>query len=188
MCTNQIDVRTTRLWLRAPRDGDAERLHALLANWAVIRWLSAPPWPYTLAHAREWIAARDAASTGLIPAAITLDGGLIGVITAIRKPQSAIQREAGYNLGYWIGEPFWGRGYMSEAAHGFLAHVFATISDDVIHSGALKDNAASLRIQEKLGFARWGEGMGFSNPHQKDVWHTNTVLTRASFARCANAA
>ena len=181
----QPDIRTARLQLRPPRDGDAERLHALLANWSVIRWLSAPPWPYTIVHACEWIAASKATSADFIPTVILLDGELIGVITAIRKPQSAIQREAGYNLGYWIGEPFWGRGYMSEAARGFLKQVFATIPDDVIYSGAFKDNAASLRIQQKLGFERWGEGMGFSNPHQKDILHANTMLTRARFAASA---
>lgn len=182
MSDNHIDLHTARLQLRPPRQSDAERLHALLANWAVIRWLSAPPWPYTLDHAREWVIAREKAGPDFIPAVIARDGDLIGVITALRKPQSAIQREAGYNLGYWLGEPFWGHGYMSEAARGFLGHVFATIPDDTVHSGALKDNAASLRIQEKLGFTCWGEGTGFSNPLQQDVLHTNTVLTRDRFA------
>jgi RimJ/RimL family protein N-acetyltransferase len=71
---------------------------------------------------------------------------------------------------------------MSEAACGFFHHVFATISDNAIYSGAFRDNAASLRIQEKLGFERYGEAMSFSNPHQKNMAHVNTVLTRARFA------
>ena len=55
-------------------------------------------------------------------------------------------------------------------------------ADDTIFSGAFVDNAASLRIQEKLGFTRDGEAMSFSNPHGKDVLHVNTSLTRARFA------
>lgn len=59
--------------------------------------------------------------------------------------------------------------------------MFAAIPDDTIFSGAFVGNAASLRIQENLGFVRDGEGMFFSNPHGKDVLHVNTSLTRGRF-------
>jgi len=177
----QIDVRTAWLRLRPPRDSDAERLYALFCNWEVMRWLSSPPWPYELEHARGFIDARKVPHSDFITAAIVLDDALIGIIDAIVKPASAIQRERGYAIGYWLGQPYWGRGYMSEAARGFNAHVFATIPDDTIYSGAFRDNAASLRIQEKLGFERYGEAMSFSNPHGKDVPHVNTSLARADF-------
>ena len=117
-----------------------------------------------------------------ITAAIVLDDALIGVIDALLKEPSALQRECGYAIGYWLGQPFWGRGYMTEAARRFFQHVFATITDDTIYSGAFRDNAASLRIQEKLGFERDGEGISFSNTHQRDMAHINTALTRARFA------
>ena len=178
----QIDKRTARLSLRPPRESDAERLHELFANWEIIRWLDSPPWPYRPEHAREFIEVRKLPSTDFITAAIVLDGALIGFIDALLKPQSVLQRTRGYAIGYWIGQPFWGRGYVSEAARGFLAHVFAAIPDDAIYSGAFRDNAASLRIQEKLGFERDGEAVSFSNPHQRNVAHVNTVLTRARFA------
>lgn len=71
---------------------------------------------------------------------------------------------------------------MSEAARGFIAHVFATIPDETIFSGAFVDNVASLRIQGKLGFTRDGEGLFYSNPNGKDVLHVNTSLTRGRFA------
>ena len=178
----QIDVRTRRLWLRPPCESDAEQLYALFANWDVVRWLSAPPWPYAPDDARFFINARKASSPECITAAIILDNALIGIIDAIIKPASTVQRERGYAIGYWIGQPYWGRGYMSEAARAFIAHVFATIPDETIYSGAFVDNAASLRIQEKLGFTRDGEATSFSNPHGKDVLHVNTSLTRARFA------
>ena len=66
--------------------------------------------------------------------------------------------------------------------------MFATIPDDAIYSGAFSDNVTSLQIQEKLGFERYGEAMSFSNPHQKDMTHINTVLTRAQFAAVTAAA
>ena len=165
----QIDVRTRRLWLRPPRASDADRLYALFNNWEVIRWLDAPPWPYRPEHARFFVSERNKSNPDFITAAIIHDDALIGVIDAVLKPASTIQRKPGYSIGYWIGQPCWGHGYMSEAAHGFIAHVFATIPDDITFSGAFADNVASLGIQEKLGFARDGEAMSFSNPHGKDV-------------------
>jgi RimJ/RimL family protein N-acetyltransferase len=179
---NQIDVRTARLWLRPPREMDVERLYQLIANWEVMRWHSSPPWPYALEDARDFVSQRKSPSADCITAAIVLDDELIGIIDAFLKQPSALQRERGYAIGYWIGQPFWGRGYMSEAAGGFFTHVFAAIRDDVIYSGAFSDNAASLRIQEKLGFERCGEAVAFSNTHQKDMHHVNTVLTRARFS------
>jgi RimJ/RimL family protein N-acetyltransferase len=104
------------------------------------------------------------------------------------KPASPLQSEPGYAVGYWLGQPYWGHGYMSEAARGFIAYVLATIPDDAIYSGAFRDNAASLRVQEKLGFERCGEAVSFSNPHQQDMHHVNTVLTRARFAAVTAAA
>jgi RimJ/RimL family protein N-acetyltransferase len=178
----QIDVRMRRLHLRTPRESDADRLYALFNNWEVMRWLSSPPWPYTLSDARSFINMRSASNPEFITAAIILDDAFIGVIDAIIKPASAVQRERGYSVGYWIGQPYWGHGYMSEAARRFIKHVFAIIPDDAIYSGAHAANTASLRIQEKLGFARDGEAMFFSNPHRKEVLHVNTSLARARFA------
>jgi RimJ/RimL family protein N-acetyltransferase len=184
----QFEIRTARLVLRPPRDSDAERLFELFGNWEVIRWLDAPPWPYAPEHAREFVSRRKSPSADSITAAIVLDGRLIGVIDAVVKPASHLQSERGYAIGYWIAQPFWGRGYMSEAARGFCTHVFAAIGDDAIYSGAFRDNAASLRVQEKLGFERCGEAVSFSNPHQKNMHHVNTVLTRARFAAVTAAA
>jgi len=161
MLDTQIDVRTSRLHLRPLPESDADRIHALLANWEVIRWLSTPCWPYTSGDARSFISARKLSSRDFITAAIVLDGALIGVINAITKPASTIQREFAYSIGYWIGQPHWGRGYMTEAARGFLAYVFATTSSEMIFSGAFIGNLASLRVQEKVGFTRDGEGMLF---------------------------
>ena len=178
----QIDVRTQRLHLRTPRESDAEQLYRLFANWEVIRWLDAPPWPYAPEHACEFVGRRKLPREECITAAIVLDAKLIGIIDALIKQRPAPHHERGFAVGYWIGQPFWGQGYMSEAAAAFIGHVFAAIADDAIYSGAFRDNAASLRIQDKLGFTRDSESMFFSNPHGKDMLHVHTSLTRARFA------
>jgi RimJ/RimL family protein N-acetyltransferase len=175
-------IRTERLTLRPLRKEDAGRVFALFADWEVIRWLNAPPWPYALADAEDFIRQQDASpAIAGSTFAITRDGVLIGGIDAPLRPASADQRRAGPSLGYWIGRPYWGHGYMTEAARGFIARLFATRTDAAIYSGALVGNAASLRVQDKLGFARDGNSMIYARPHQRDVPHINTVLTRTSF-------
>ena len=55
-------------------------------------------------------------------------------------------------LGYWLGKPFWGRGYMPEAATELLRHGFETLGMTTIWSGYYDGNNNSKRVQEKLGF------------------------------------
>ena len=55
-------------------------------------------------------------------------------------------------LGYWLGKPFWGRGYMPEAGKALLRRGFETLGMSVIWCGYYEGNAKSKRVQEKLGF------------------------------------
>ena len=177
-------IRTARLVLRPLRDGDDARLFDLFANWNVMRFLSSPPWPYTREDANAFVRLRiPPEQTDSITRAITHDGALIGCIDVIRKPASPVQRADGYNLGYWLGQPYWGAGFMSEAARAFVAHFFVTKGDDLLHSGAFSENAASLRIQEKLGFKRDSDSKLYSRPRDGELPHVATSLTRTAFER-----
>ena len=55
-------------------------------------------------------------------------------------------------LGYWLGKPFWGRGYMPEAARELLRHGFETLGMTIVWCGYYDGNHNSKRVQEKLGF------------------------------------
>lgn len=61
-------------------------------------------------------------------------------------------REDECELGYWLGVPFWGRGYMPEAAGALLRHGFETLGMKCIWCGYYDGNNNSKRVQEKLGF------------------------------------
>ena len=150
-------IRTARLLLRPLRPTDAEPLFELFNNWQVVRWLSMPPWPYALADAVAFITPRVTQKPVETNFAIALDDSLIGGIGVRMKDTSHLQAGPGPNLGYWLGQPYWGRGYMTEAARGIAAHAFASGVGETIYSGAFADNAASLRVQEKVGFVRAGE-------------------------------
>ena len=183
---SRVQIRTARLVLRPLREGDDARLFELFANWNVMRFLSSPPWPYSREDANAFVRLRiPPEQTDSVTCAITRNGAMIGCIDALKKPASNVQRVRGYNVGYWLGEPFWGEGFMSEAARAFVAHFFATKGDDVLYSGAFSENAASLRIQEKLGFRRDGESTLYSRPRDGEFPHVATCLTRADFERHA---
>lgn len=178
-----LTIQTRRLLLRPLRHPDAAPLFALFSHWPVIRYLSSPPWPYALADA-EWFvnaAVTHAPELGEEVRAITLDGALIGIIGVRQREASALQRGAGPNIGYWIGEPFWGRGFMTETVHAFVQHIFKLSGTDAIYSGAFAENVASLRVQEKAGFVRDGETTLYSKPRGGDFPHVNTVLMRTTF-------
>jgi RimJ/RimL family protein N-acetyltransferase len=175
-------IRTERLLLRRLRPTDAEPLFALFADWEVIHRLSTPPWPYARSDARAFIDSQinqNPPKTDFF--AITLDDGLIGGIGLRMNAPPNIQRAPGPNLGYWLGRPFWNRGYMTEAARGLLAHVFDAGISKIVYSGAFAENEASLRVQTKLGFERDGETMLFSRPRGGEFLHVNTMLTVAAF-------
>ncbi|MHB1111305.1 MAG: GNAT family N-acetyltransferase, partial [Devosia sp.] len=89
--------------------------------------------------------------------AITLDGQFIGVVGF-----TYFQDGEPPELGYWLGEPYWGKGYMSEAVKALLDAAFATRQYPRIKSRALASNAASLNVLEKAGFKRVREGAGES--------------------------
>jgi len=174
-------IRTQRLVLRPLEASDADRVFALFNNWNVVQWFSSPPWPYTLADARGFVSlmARNAHDLTKTSYAITRDGVLMGGID-IRISDSEPHR-SGPVLGYWLGENYWGQGHMTEAARGFLAYVFAAKVADVIRSGVFADNVASLRVQEKLGFAIEGETEVYAKPRGGVFRNIDTMLTRARF-------
>jgi RimJ/RimL family protein N-acetyltransferase len=178
-------IRTERLLLRPVRHGDAAAIFALLGNWEVIRRLSSPPWPYTLDDARAFVDARVKQDhEGRLFFAITLDDVLIGGVS-VRAGNAAEASGRSPVLAFWLGQPYWGRGYMTEAARAFIAHLFASTAVETIYTGAFADNAASLRVQEKIGFDRTGEMMLFCRPRGETLKHVNTELTRARFLAVA---
>ncbi len=57
-----------------------------------------------------------------------------------------------YELGYWIGKPFWGQGFVPEASRELLRYAFENLDMNRIWCAYFEGNAKSRRVQEKLGF------------------------------------
>ena len=60
-------------------------------------------------------------------------------------------------MGYWIGKPYWGMGYATEAARALILYAFAKERFDYLTVGHFKENPASARVIAKLGFEPSGE-------------------------------
>lgn len=170
-------LKTRRLTLRLPTMADAERVALLLNNFAVSGNLSRVPYPYHLSDAKAYLKLRkpDAPphETGF---AIELEGvGFIG--------------QVGYHtdvhghtvLGYYLGQPFWGRGIMSEAVEAVLGWYFEVTDADHVRSGVFHFNKPSLAIQKKYGFTEIGTSKLHCLARAQDVRHIDTELTRAGW-------
>jgi RimJ/RimL family protein N-acetyltransferase len=87
------------------------------------------------------------------------DGALMGWIGLTRAaPDAAVA-----SLGYWIGEPFWGQGYVGQAARAFLDIAWAEWDIDAIEAEIQPGNAGSLAIARKLGMTEVGERLVYSS-------------------------
>ncbi len=169
-----VTLRTSRLVLRQPHDDDAPRIARFLNNFAVSGKLSRVPYPYRLSDAEWWLgtwrADKPAGETGF---AIELPGeGLIGHCGLHPDTQGIV-------IGYWLGEPFWNRGFMSEAAAAVVDWYFEVTGAGELHSGVFSFNKASLAIQRKLGFTEIGTSQRHCLARHEDLRHIDTQLTRA---------
>jgi RimJ/RimL family protein N-acetyltransferase len=172
-----IALRTERLILRQPRPDDAARTAHLLNNFHVAGNLSRVPYPYHEADAVGWIAAWRAdlppAATGFT---LELPGeGLIGHCGFHPDTQGTV-------IGYWLGEPFWNRGFMTEAATAALDWYFEVTAAAAVGSGVFAFNTASLAVQKKLGFTETGTSHRLCLARGEEVRHIDTELSRARWA------
>jgi RimJ/RimL family protein N-acetyltransferase len=169
-----VSLTTKRLLLRQPRMEDAERLAGFLDNFAVAGNLARVPYPYRLADARAWLRTwrpdRPAGNTGFT---IELPGeGLIGHVGFHSDAR-------GTQLGYWLAQPFWNRGFMTEAVETAIGWYFDVCDADTLRSGVFHFNKASLAIQRKLGFIETGTSTLLCLARGEEVRHIDTELSRA---------
>jgi RimJ/RimL family protein N-acetyltransferase len=160
-------ISTARLVLRAWTRQDLNRLVALGNNYSVAKNLSTFPHPYTMRDAEEWYEMQQ--SQFLYPGkiggtlAIALDGEAIGGIGI--HPDRMEHPE----LGYWLGEPYWSKGYATEAASRLIAFAFTEGGLGTLVAGHYWDNHASGRVLTKLGFRYTAESKRFCKARGAEV-------------------
>ena len=149
-----------RLVLRTPHEEDIDALAHLANNANIATMVSRMPHPYTAKDAADFVRRTKAGEIGKCVYAITRgdNGAFLGCCAL--EPQ---QDERTLELGYWLGEPHWNRGYATEAAHALIDMAFRTRNNiDHIDARCRVTNIASRRVIQKCGFQFQGTGMADS--------------------------
>lgn len=151
----RTSLETPRLLLRPFDLQDAPAVQCLAGAREIADTTENIPHPYETGMADEWIASHQAkhAAGSLAVFAIVLRDGmkLIGAI-GLTIDRAADKGE----LGYWIGKPFWGQGFCTEAARAVLGYGFGALSLNRIGARHFARNPASGRVMAKIGMTAEG--------------------------------
>jgi RimJ/RimL family protein N-acetyltransferase len=143
-------LETQRLILREITVNDALRITTLLNNHKISRYLSRVPYPYTVDDANEWI--------GLIREKYKDEKQINFAI--VEKNSQTYMGSIGFNtnkehnrasIGYWLGEEYWGRGFVTEAGKELLKYGFEVLDLHRIYCSHFDANPASGKVMQKIG-------------------------------------
>ena len=144
---------TARLKLRRFAPSDAKRVAEVCGDWNVSSMCRVVPSPYTEADADFFINTICTSLDSLVLAIERLaDSVLIGCIS-LDEFRSGNDGGTVADLGYWLAADAWGLGYATEAGSAMVDYAFKTRGLSAIESGYWVENAASARVQSKLGFS-----------------------------------
>ncbi|MFB4158493.1 GNAT family N-acetyltransferase [Geomicrobium sp. JSM 1781026] len=152
MCqaVDEYRIVTERLVLRTLRMADAKQVATLCNNKKLYESTLHLPFPYAVADAKAWIAHE---TKNTYRWAITTEDAkkVIGSMSLSENAQHGHGE-----IGYWLGEPYWGRGYATEAACAVLEWGFQSKGFHRIYGRHMTFNPASGRVLEKCGMKKEG--------------------------------
>jgi ribosomal-protein-alanine N-acetyltransferase len=161
-----------RLILRLPKPSDIAAMTVWLGDYDVAKNTARVPHPYHEADAEAYVGRR---TPGSFVIARKADGMFLGGI--------GLRPEDDFEFGYWLGKPFWGQGYATEAAKRLVTYAFAELGQATVHAGWFHDNAASGHVLAKLGARHQGSSLRDCVARGVPVLCHDMRLTRADFLR-----
>ena len=166
-----IELHTENLIIKKPTEKDLNSLIKELNNWNISKWLVEVPFPYSINDANYWMkkTREDEFSFN-----IYLKNKLIGGISITNK-----LKNNKWELGYWIGEEYWGNKYAKEACDGLIKYFFTNTSNNIIFASHMKDNIKSNKIILSLGFKKLGIGKKYSVSRKEEVEDINYQLIKS---------
>jgi RimJ/RimL family protein N-acetyltransferase len=146
-----VEIQARGFALRPWRKGDEGSLVQYANNRHV--WINLTdrfPHPYTRDDAESWIRQVEAQGSPPRNFAIVVEGEAVGGIGL--DPLADVNRRTA-EVGYWLGEPFWGRGIATEALGLVSSYAFEYFDLDRLQASVFEWNPASSRVLEKSGYA-----------------------------------
>ena len=153
-------IQTPRLTLRPLALADAARVCELVGDYEVSKMLARVPHPYTMDDATAWLSTHPEmwrAGSDYPFAITTAFDGVIGVIGLHATTRLNDIAPDAIEVGYWLGQPYWGQGYATEAGLGLIAAFDTDMPGKPLVSGHFTENPQSGHVLEKLGFHYVGE-------------------------------
>ena len=145
-------LETKRLALRAPCLEDAKTVAMLANDRRIAENTARIPHPYTHADAEGFINSANKAGGETVFLITLRDRTIIGAC-------GIAMLEDAPEVGYWLGAPYWGQGYSTEALHAVIDYAFTDLDHEALNAGARVTNPASRRVLEKCGFQWTGVGL-----------------------------
>ncbi|GAB4576939.1 MAG: GNAT family protein [Roseibium sp.] len=138
-----------RVRLDTPRTDDLADLVFLANNKTVAANLATMPYPFRAEDGKALIARSGVyrANTALFAIRLKSTGRLIGIAR-----YAAAEASGPVQIGYWLGEPFWGQGLATEAVHSLVDHAFTHNDINELQGSCRVTNPASRRVLVKSGF------------------------------------
>ena len=163
---------TDRLILRPLTESDAPDLFQIYAHPEVMRYWASPPWTVMEQARQRIVRSQEAFATGSdlqFGMERRNDHTLLGTcsVFSFNKPSRRAE------MGYALGRPFWGNGYMNEALHALLDYAFHTLNLHRLEADIDPRNLASAKTLERLGFQKEG--------HLRERWIVNDEISDTVF-------
>ncbi|HEX2840187.1 GNAT family N-acetyltransferase [Hyphomicrobium sp.] len=166
-------IKTRRLVLRELADSDVPQLARHAGEWDVARMTARIPFPYSEALAREWM---ETIGPGEFVRAVTFKSQIVGAVGYVQNDDGSAE------IGYWIGKPWWGLGFATEAARALVRHCFTSAGFKRLTCCHFEDNPASERVIRKLGFKPNGVTSAWCDARQAEVPTRSYELNRPMVA------
>jgi RimJ/RimL family protein N-acetyltransferase len=188
MATTEVDgggvLDTERLTLRPVAGEDLPDIVALAGDAEVAQWTVSIRHPLSEPEVAAWLASCAAAGEhafAILPKGESKLIGVVGITVMAAGDASGHRGE----IGYWIGRPYWGNGFATEAVRRVLLHGFGALGLAEVEATVFPGNDRSVQVLNKTGFIETGSAERATPARGGDREVIVYTLTRAAFARSA---
>ncbi len=173
-----MKLETERLILREAELSDVKELVENLNNIKISGWIATMPYPYEEKDAKWWLDENEKKKKANprrdyhFRIVLKETGEVIGSIGIFGFDENKVKSE----LGYWLAEPYWRKGYMKEAVKEIIKFGFEKLGVGKINIPAFSTNIGSNELARSLGFTLEGKlrknarCMANGNIHDENVW------------------